>query len=253
MLAYKNYIFDFYGTLVHIETDEESLDFWRTIAELYSSLGATYEASELRKAYIRLVADEEANLAQPSQLDYVEIDILQVFKRLYTECPNRDKLSWKLDLETASRLIAAAFRIESRKELRAYDATVQLLDYLKSQGDKIFLLSNAQKAFTLQELKQTGLYDYFDKIYISSDYGMKKPRPQFWEMVLTENKLNLSESVMIGNDFTTDIAIADSLGMDSIFINSFNYNEKELKEKNTSKVPVVEDIGGVMEVVTCMR
>ncbi|MBM7636367.1 HAD family hydrolase [Streptococcus saliviloxodontae] len=246
MLAYKNYIFDLYGTLVYIETDEESLDFWKAIAELYGSMGAIYEANDLKKTYLQLVADEESRQSEACQLSHVEIDLLQVFKRLYIECPNRDSISWDPDLETASRLMATAFRIQSRKALRAYDGTLPVLAYLKSQGVKIFLLSNAQSAFTLQEIKQTGLYDYFDKIYISSDYGIKKPQAQFLEQVLKDNQLEIKDSLMIGNDFTTDIAIADHLGMASLFINSFGYDDKDLEEKNISKVPVIDEIGDMI-------
>lgn len=247
MQIYKNYIFDFYGTLVDIETDEEQAVLWEKMAELYSQLGAEYSASDLQQAYLRMVNEEEDKLAQTSQIEHVEIDLLIIFKRLLQECPDKRQQNWKTPTDAASRLLAQSFREFSRIRLKAYDKTESLLQWIQAQGGKIFLLSNAQTAFTMDEIKLTGLFDYFDKIYISSDYGMKKPQPQFLEMVLRENNLTLSESVMIGNDFTTDIAIADSLGMDSIFINSFNYDEKEFKEKNTSKVPVVEDIGGVRE------
>ena len=40
--AFKNYIFDFYGTLVDIETDESSPVLWDTMAQIYQSYGANY-------------------------------------------------------------------------------------------------------------------------------------------------------------------------------------------------------------------
>ena len=56
---YKNYIFDLYGTLVDIHTDEESPLLWEKMADFYSVYGADYEPGELRKAYLRMVEEEE--------------------------------------------------------------------------------------------------------------------------------------------------------------------------------------------------
>ena len=41
--AYKNYIFDFYGTLVDILTDEKYPVLWDTLGQLYQAYGAAYE------------------------------------------------------------------------------------------------------------------------------------------------------------------------------------------------------------------
>ena len=46
--AFKNYIFDFYGTLVDIETDEDSSVLWDTMAQIYQSYGASYTGEGLR-------------------------------------------------------------------------------------------------------------------------------------------------------------------------------------------------------------
>ena len=49
--AFKNYIFDFYGTLVDIETDESSPILWDTMAQIYQSYGASYTGEGLRLRY----------------------------------------------------------------------------------------------------------------------------------------------------------------------------------------------------------
>ena len=55
-------IFDLYGTLVDIHTDENQPSLWRRMAGFAASQGARYEAEELRQAYLRLAAAEEARL-----------------------------------------------------------------------------------------------------------------------------------------------------------------------------------------------
>ena len=41
--AYKNYIFDYYGTLVDILTDEKDPMLWDKLAQLYQAYGAAYK------------------------------------------------------------------------------------------------------------------------------------------------------------------------------------------------------------------
>ena len=48
---YKNYIFDFYGTLADIRTDEEDPCLWGKMSEIYSALGAAYSPGELKAAF----------------------------------------------------------------------------------------------------------------------------------------------------------------------------------------------------------
>ena len=51
-LTYKNYIFDFYGTLVDILTDEEDLAIWQQLTSLYAAYGADYTPYGLRQKYL---------------------------------------------------------------------------------------------------------------------------------------------------------------------------------------------------------
>lgn len=53
--VYKNYIFDFYGTLVDILTDEKDPALWDKLAQLYQAYGAYYkgEGEGFRKSYAK--------------------------------------------------------------------------------------------------------------------------------------------------------------------------------------------------------
>ena len=48
-LTYDNYIFDLYGTLVDIHTDESATAIWEKLAMFYGYYGALYEAKELKE------------------------------------------------------------------------------------------------------------------------------------------------------------------------------------------------------------
>ena len=55
---YQNYIFDLYGTLVDIHTDETVRGLWKQMAELYTRRGAAYRPEELRETYEMLCREE---------------------------------------------------------------------------------------------------------------------------------------------------------------------------------------------------
>ena len=75
----------------------------------------------------------------------------------------------------------------------------------------------------------------FDTIYLSSDAGICKPQPEFLKQVLDDYGLNPSETVMVGNDLTTDIAVAKAVGIDGILLNTFPYSRQELDIPNQAR------------------
>ena len=50
---YQNYIFDLYGTLVDIRTDEWQAQLWKKMQLLYNYHGADYSYQEIKRAYVR--------------------------------------------------------------------------------------------------------------------------------------------------------------------------------------------------------
>ena len=59
---YKNYIFDLYGTLIDINTDEWSAKLWKSLQILYAYHGAEYTPQEIKREYGRLVDKEKASV-----------------------------------------------------------------------------------------------------------------------------------------------------------------------------------------------
>ena len=74
--------------------------------------------------------------------------------------------------------------------------------------------------FTEYEIKYVGLYEEFDGICLSSDEGCRKPSSKFFDVVFDRYDLKKEESVMIGNDWTTDIEGANVYGIDSVYLHT---------------------------------
>ncbi len=208
---YKNFIFDLYGTLVDIRTNEWSAYLWKKMQEFYAFHGAVYTPIELKKGYFRISKAMDEKMAKHT--DYPEIQIEYVFKELFKE------KGIKIDINTC-RLAGQFFRIISTKYVKVYDDAFDTLHYLKEKGKKIYLLSNAQQIFTEYEIKYVGLYEEFDGICLSSDEGCRKPSSKFFDVVFDRYDLKKEESVMIGNDWTTDIEGANVYGIDSVYLHT---------------------------------
>ena len=209
---YRNIIFDLYGTLVDIRTDEFSLDFWRKAVQVYAMGGVSFTPGELRSSYAKYVkrALRHERLKHPTY-KHVDIDLLQVFRRLYADKGiNADM--------TLLRKTARRFRQDSTTFIRLYDGVIELLDGLKEAGRKIYLLSNAQESFTIPEMEELGILPYFDGIMISSEERISKPQRQFFEKLIERYALNKQECIMVGNDKNSDMLGAKGVGIDGLYI-----------------------------------
>lgn len=206
---YQNYIFDLYGTLADIRTDEDKPYLWKKLAEIYASFGAIYSPAELKREFRRLEQKEKTALGGKD----AEPDLRRVFTGLY-----RQKDITCDDAQ--AKMTAVFFRTLSREKLALYDGVEAFLKELKRRGKGVYLLSNAQADFTEPELSMLGIVSYFDGIFLSSKQGVKKPAPAFFNGLLKQYRLAKKESIMIGNDEAADIAGACAVGMDSLYIHT---------------------------------
>lgn len=210
-----NYIFDLYGTLIDIWTDEGREELWEGIALL---LGDGEEKAEsVREEYLALCREAHRG-------GYHEINLLGVFEKLLE---NRG-----VDKSVAPSL-ASEFRRLSMVRIGCFKGVKTMLRELKKAGGGVYLLSNAQSCFTVDELRICGLYDLFDGIVISSDIGVKKPSVQAFEIAFNTFGISKDNSMYIGNDMRDDILGASGAGLRTLYIHtaqSGNYPELEIPE-----------------------
>jgi putative hydrolase of the HAD superfamily len=241
MKQYRNYIFDLYGTLINIHTNQKWPYFWKKMAEYYNCFGTSYTGESLRGAYERICREKDALLGRELGTDYPEIDIAEVFLDLLGGKREgiRDIDQWVTDT-------ARFFRILSRFRYGLYPGTLPALTELKERGRGIYLLSNAQRVFTEPEMKVKGIWDIFDGIFISSDRRIRKPDPAFMKDLLAAYDLDPKECVMIGNEYGSDMRIAAECGVDGIFLNT----DGNSPEKCAS---LAEGLGFIPPVISDLR
>jgi len=83
---------------------------------------------------------------------------------------------------------------------------------------RLAVVSDAQSAYGLPELRAVGLADYFAPIVISGDYGYRKPDARLFQSALTELEITPEEAIYIGNDRFRDFLGARKAGMKTILL-----------------------------------
>lgn len=222
---YIDLIFDLYGTLVDIHTEENAL-VWDKTALYFGYYGAPCTGEELHAAFDAAMAQREAQAGQSYEC-FPDIPFEQVMAQLL-----RDR--GVADADVLGVNAAQLFRIASTEYIRLYPYVKEALAILRRKGYRLWLLSNAQRVFTAYELKHLGLGEEFDGVYLSSDYGCRKPDVRFFRALLEERQLDPSKCLMIGNDRDTDIAGAKAAGLDTLYMHT-NLTPREQAAANPHK------------------
>lgn len=227
-MKYTDLIFDLYGTLVDIHTEENDL-VWEKSAIFFGFYGAHYGADELKNAFRAAMSRREAQAGQSYEC-FPDIPFEQVMAELF-RAKGIEEDADKLGVQAAQ-----LFRISSIEYIRLYPHALEALALLREKGYHLWLLSNAQRIFTAYELQHLGLGQQLDGIYISSDYGCRKPDVRFYNALLTEQKLDPEKCLMIGNDRETDIAGAKAAGLDTLYMHT-NLTPAEQAESDPALFP----------------
>jgi putative hydrolase of the HAD superfamily len=206
---YDTYIFDLYGTLIDIETDEEQAEVWERLSLHFSYHGLNITGAELHKCFL---AERDRQLAAAAQhCQFPDFVMEEVFRAIARDLGGEPGQPW---LHETVRWL----RTLSMIHISLYDGVAEILGRLRTGGKKVFLLSNGQKTFIEAELTMLGILHLFDGIAISSEAGVSKPDPLFYRYLTEHYGADLSSAIMIGNDPRTDIAGANAVGIASCYL-----------------------------------
>lgn len=152
--------------------------------------------------------------------------ILERFKRPLTDAPSTLNEETLHTPHSALHTINAFCLAVSDKFLSlcahkpgVVDGAYELMDHLRSRGYRIHLCSNGFKEVQYHKLRASCLLEYFDTIILSDDIGVPKPSRTFFDKALEISGAVRETTIMIGDNYNTDIVGAMNAGIDTILFN----------------------------------
>jgi len=214
----KIILFDLYDTILR----DISFDFNAGIKWLYDTYFAKHCTWEELKAYVETFLPLFAKRKEDnSEVCLIRDEVVKVFEKFDVTLPE--------DLEELE--YAMMNRIQKETLL---DEVHETLEELQKQGIPMYILSNSIFTGKITErlLEDFCILKYFKKVYVSADYGVRKPGGKFFDIAIEEIKENhpgmdKREMLYIGNDYLTDVQGAKAAGLDVVWYNRKQFSDEK--------------------------
>jgi putative hydrolase of the HAD superfamily len=225
-MTIKGILFDLYGTLIDIETDESMEEIYRGIAHFLTYHGVYLHRGEVRDLYYRIMQEQR----ERSREEHPEI----IVKAIWSEFLQEQGVKPGQERVRLATTLAQIYRAISRKRLSLFPGVKEVLDLLHASYP-LALVSDAQPCYVHPEIRAVGLEGYFDPIVISADYGFRKPDRRLFQTALDDLELRPDEAVFVGNDMHRDIYGASRTGIKTVFFSS-NQGAQSYQDANPTRV-----------------
>ena len=202
----KRFIFDMDGTLVKADYSPE-IEYFKNIygnesKKLLDGIGVYIDSYE--KTYDRY-------------------DVQKICK--YLSCVT--------GLEFTPQIIEGWRDLSGTYETKVEDGVFELLEYLKSKGHSLVVLTNWFGEPQIKRLENVGLREYFDEIYT----GNTALKPHKEAYICAKDRFSVKDCVVVGDDIYKDYMVPRNLGMDTIL-----YDRKDLQGQTIVKVKRMNEI-----------
>lgn len=200
-------LFDLYGTLVDIHTDEGDLGVYQTLSQFLSYYDIRFQPEELAASYQKYAAAQLLEHPGP----YGDIDVFLVFEAILTQGLG------KKPERALTVCVARLFRSLSRRHFRLFPDALPALVELKRRF-RLGLVTDAQWVFSEPEIHLLKLSHFFETVVLSSRYFVRKPSPQIYAHALKAMWLKPVQALYVGNDLEADVDGPQAIGMPVVLV-----------------------------------
>ncbi len=144
---------------------------------------------------------------------------------------------FNIDDTALAETMAQSYLDISPKMTALFADAMDVLKYLQEKY-ALHLITNGFAEVQWIKIEHSGLKPFFEHIIISEEVNTQKPAKEIFEIAMERAKTTAAESVMIGDNYNTDIVGARNAGMDQIFFNP---------KKNRKREPVTFEITTLIE------
>jgi len=200
-MSYKILLFDLDDTLLDFEANEAD-----SLSKLFRRHGYTF-SDEVFQVY------NSVNKQLWADYENGNIALEQVLNSRFS-----------ITMSKLGKVVDGAEWEEQYRELlgngcQRVDGALEICRSL-SAAHRLFVVTNGIARTQIKRLKDSGLYEYFEDIFISQCIGFQKPSKEFFDYVMSRIKdFRKDEALMIGDSLNTDIRGGLQSGIDTCWIN----------------------------------
>jgi len=226
MIAYKHYSFDLWLTLIKsnpLFKQRRSVYFFNNFNSLQKPLA---EVERIFRQVDLMCNSINETTGKNIDADEMYLMVISLINDNQVCLPDIDLPALFADME---KLLFECL------PLLYCDDTAQVLAQLKQAGCTMSILSNTGfiKGATLRKvLHELDIAQYFDFQLYSDEAGLSKPNKAFFQLLLDEisaiRYVSLDQIIHIGDNPKADIWGAESVGINSLLVNSNNISIKNL-------------------------
>ena len=115
------------------------------------------------------------------------------------------------------------------KIIKIFDGVVDILEFLKSSGKKLYICTNRSKDLMEKVLDSNQILPYFDKVISCVDSGYKKPNPYCLVNLIKESGEAADDFIYFG-DSEVDSKFAYNANIDHIIFDQYMNNKNIFKK-----------------------
>ena len=145
-------------------------------------------------------------------------------------------------------------------QTQLFPGTLETLRTLKTKGYQMHIITNGFTEVQHAKLKNSGLSEFFGKVFTSEEINTAKPHRHIFEHALKSGNALKKKSIMIGDSWEIDIAGAQGFGMDQImFLNNGQNKVPEsvlskftipaIQLKQSVKTYFIQEISGLVDIL----
>jgi len=206
----KVIIFDLYDTVLK-DVSFSLPNCFHWLYEAYFRKVCTREEFEAHKEIYSSLYAKRAE--DNSEVHFMRDEVIKIFAHFKAELPDDlDKLEYEL-------------MNQMQQETLLTDIHETLVE-LHKMGIGMYILSNSifSRKSTKRLLEEFDILKYFNKVFVSADYGIRKPHPEFFQMAVDEiqmdyPKVQKEDILFVGNDYRSDAEGAAGAGLDVVWYN----------------------------------
>lgn len=143
-----------------------------------------------------------------------------------------------IDSEELAEQVSQDYIYLSPRKTKLFPHSIEVLREL-SKKYQLHIITNGFNEVQFIKMEKSGLTPYFKEVITSETVGVQKPNPKVFEYALRKANAIVNESIMIGDDQDSDINGAQSIGMDTIFV---NYYEEDLISQPTHHIQSLKEL-----------